>query len=47
MRLIRHEMALASLLVIGGSATTSGPNSAGDGCARYLRQHARDREQAR
>jgi hypothetical protein len=47
MRLTRHVLALASLLVIGGSAATSGPTSAGDGCARYLRQQARDREQAR
>src|SRR5262245_57669007 len=47
MRLKRHGLALASLLVIGGLAATSGPTSAGDGCARYLRQQARDREQAR
>jgi hypothetical protein len=32
--------------LIGGLATTSGPTSAGDGCARYLRQQARDREDA-
>jgi hypothetical protein len=37
MRLKRQALALASLLVIGGSAATSGPASAGDGCARYLR----------
>jgi hypothetical protein len=34
-------------LVTGGSAATSGPTSAGNGCARYLRQQARDREDAR
>jgi hypothetical protein len=35
------------LFLIGGLATTSGPTSTGDGCARYLRQQARDREDAR
>ena len=47
MRLTPHVLALASLLVIGGFAATSDPTSAGDGCARYLRQQARDRQQAR
>ena len=47
MRLERQASALASLLVIGGFAATSGPTSAGDGFARYLRPQARDREQAR
>jgi hypothetical protein len=42
-----HVLALSSPLVIGGLAATAGRNSAGDGCARYLRQHARDSEQAR
>ena len=46
MRLERQASALASLLVIGGFAATSGPTSAGDGFARYLRPQARDREQA-
>jgi hypothetical protein len=36
-----------SPLVIGGVAATSGSTSAGNGCARYLRQQARDREDAR
>jgi len=36
-----------SPLVTGGLAATSGPTSAGNGCARYLRQQARDREDAR
>ena len=35
-----------SLFFIGGLATTSGPTPAGDGCARNLRQKARDREDA-
>jgi hypothetical protein len=34
-------------LVIGGLGATSGPNAAGDGFARYLRQQSRDREHAR
>jgi hypothetical protein len=47
MRLKLHVLALASILVIGGVAATSGPTSAGDGFARYLQQQARDRKQAR
>jgi hypothetical protein len=47
MRRKLHVLALASILVIGGLAATSGPISAGDGFARYLQQQARDREQAR
>jgi hypothetical protein len=38
MTLKGHELALESLLVIGGLVPTSGPTSAGDGCARYVRQ---------
>jgi hypothetical protein len=33
--------------VIGGVAATSSPTLAGNGCARYLRQQTRDREDAR
>jgi hypothetical protein len=33
--------------VIDGLVATSGPTSAGNGCARYLRQQARDCEDAR
>ena len=47
MRRKLHVLALASLLVVGGLAATSGPTSAGDGFARYQQQQARDREQAR
>ena len=43
----RHVLTPPSLFLIGGLAATSGPTSAGDGCARYLRQQARDREDAR
>jgi len=35
-----------SFFLIGGLAATSGSGWAGDGCARYLRQQARDREDA-
>ena len=43
----RHVLAPPSVFLAGGLAATSGPTSAGDGCARYLRQQARDREDAR
>jgi hypothetical protein len=43
----RHVLTPPSLLMIGGLAATSGPVSAGVGCARYPRQQARDREDAR
>ena len=43
----RHVLTPPSLFLVGGSAATAGPTSAGDGCARYLRQQARDREDAR
>jgi hypothetical protein len=36
-----------SHLVIGGLAAIFGATSAGNGCARYLRQEARDCEDAR
>ena len=38
---------LPSHFLIGSLATTSGPIAPGVGCARYLRQQARDREDAR
>ena len=47
LRLKRRVLVLASLLVIGGLAATSGSTSAGDGFARYLRQQSRDCEHAR
>ena len=43
----RHVFTPPSHFFVGGVATTSGPTSTGDGCARYLRQQARDREDAR
>jgi hypothetical protein len=47
MRLKPHILALASILAIGSSVAPSGPARAGDGFARYLRQQARVRDQAR
>jgi hypothetical protein len=47
MKLKLHVLALASLVVIGGSVVTSGPSSAGDGFLRYVQQRARLEERSR